>query len=530
MPPARDPYLQGNERGRDGDVDRDGSPRQRGRRILADPEALSPRLRRRRALTLVGLTYLMPGSAQVVAGNKPLGRFGLRVWFAGVAVVVTAVVLGLVKRNWLLGFATRTWVLWGLAALCVLLAVVWLVAFVDTARLARLKSLPVRTRRGVLLLTVLGMALTAGPLGWAANSLYAGGSVLRSVFGAGVSQPPSHGRYNILLLGGDSGADRLGTRPDTIMLASIDADTGSTVTFGFARDTENINFRPGSTMARLMPQGWNCGDECLLNGLYMWATEHKDQFPPDTRDPGALATKEAVEALSGLDIQYTALVDLAGFQTMIDAVGGIDLITHTRVPVGGGSSPIHYYIEPGRLHLNGENALWYARSREGSTNYERMARQKCVLHAVTKQVDPQTVILKFRELAAAGQDTIHTDVPQSDLGGLAELVVKSRSQPMRSVNFTPPLINPWDYDPAVIRDTVARTIATPAGAPSAPTTGRAPTPQPGANRSTTSAAADPSDGDDGGQGRAGGGAQDSSRGEPSAPATPADESAICQVP
>ena len=110
------------------------------------------------------------------------------------------------------------------------------------------------------------------------------------------------GRYNILLLGADSGRDRVGTRPDSIQLASIDADTGSAVTFGFSRDTENINFRPGSTMARLMPAGWNCGDECLLNGLYTWAQDNAAKFPAGTQSPGVLATREAVEALSGLDI------------------------------------------------------------------------------------------------------------------------------------------------------------------------------------------------------------------------------------
>lgn len=296
VPPARDPQGPASPGGgarspypdrAQGRGDRpEPSPRQRRRRILADPDALSPRLRRRRAYALIGLTYLMPGSAQVVAGNKPLGRFGLRVWFAGVAVLLTAVVLALVKRNWLLGFATRTWVLWGLAALCAVLAVVWVVAFIDTARLGRLRTLPSATRRGVLLLTVLGMVVTAVPLGWAASSLITGGRVLGTVFSGGVSRPPSDGRYNILLLGGDSGTGRLGTRPDTIMLASVDASTGSTVTFGFARDTENIDFRRGSTMARLMPEGWNCGDECLLNGLYMWATEHKELFPRTPSTPG----------------------------------------------------------------------------------------------------------------------------------------------------------------------------------------------------------------------------------------------------
>ena len=41
--------------------------------------------------------------------------------------------------------------------------------------------------------------------------------------------------------------------------------------------------------------------------------------------PASLATREAVEALSGLDIQYYVLVDLKGFRSLVDAVGGLDI-------------------------------------------------------------------------------------------------------------------------------------------------------------------------------------------------------------
>ena len=89
-----------------------------------------------------------------------------------------------------------------------------------------------------------------------------------------------------------------------------------------------------------MPEGWNCGDECLLNGLYTWAQDHADQFPAGTADPGVLATTEAVEALSGLDVQYYVLVDLQGFKGLIDAVGRARHHRAARTPIGGGTSRI----------------------------------------------------------------------------------------------------------------------------------------------------------------------------------------------
>ncbi|MEP7159905.1 MAG: LCP family protein [Dermatophilaceae bacterium] len=511
----------------DGDLFDVRRPARARRGMLADPDSLTPRLRRRRAFTLVGMTWLVPGLAQLVAGRRRLGRWGVRIWGATILVVVLGAMLWLWRRAWLFTITAHSWVLMALAFLCAVLAATWVVMFIDAARLGRLRGLPNSTRRGVAALTVVGMLATAGPLTWASSALYAGSSVLNRIFSSGVSKPPSGGRYNILLLGGDSGADRIGTRPDTVILASIDAANGETVTFGFARDTENINFRPGSTMARLMPDGWNCGDECLLNGLYTWATDNKDRFPHDVQDPGALATVEAVEALSGLDIQYYALIDLQGFQTMVDAVGGLDVIVKKPTPVGGGSSPVYEYIQPGEQHLNGFYALWYARSREGATNYERMARQKCVLGAAMKQLDPQTVLVKFRDLAVAGEQVLHTDIPQADLGALADLALKSRGKPMTSVNFVPPLIDPWNYDPADIRDRVAQAI-------DSSTSSRANTP------AVTPKSQTPSAGDSGQAGtaaptgssaeRAGGGTQDTSRGEESSESLTGDGSDICVVP
>jgi LCP family protein required for cell wall assembly len=243
-------------------------------------------------------------------------------------------------------------------------------------------------------------------------------------------------------------------------------------------------------MARLMPQGWNCGDQCLLNGLYTWAQDHASQFPAGTRNPGVLATREAVEALSGLPIQYYVMVDLKGFRKMVDAVGGLDVNVKYRTPIGGGTSPIVGWIEPGEQHLDGYHALWYARSRQGSTNYERMARQRCVITAMANQLDPQTVLLRFQDIAAASSGLIETDLPQSELGRFADLALKTRSQKISGVNFVPPLIKPWDYDPGVITRTVESTIAK-SEKSSAKTSKSTVAKTPATSKSTTAKAAKP---------------------------------------
>lgn len=431
-----------------------------GRQRPLPPEAethVSVSRTRRRVVTLLALSVVLPGSAQLIAGNRTIGKIVLRTWIAILGVIGLLGITAFLSMSTAVRIASSGWFLaiaqWALYTW----AVVWALVLIDAWRLGRPDALPARTRRRIAIATVLLMIVPA-TVAYAGTSVSAGRSALAEVFASGPATPPVNGRYNILLLGGDSGAGRVGTRPDSLQLVSINAKTGRAATFGFTRDTSNIHFRPDSVMAGLMPEGWSCGDECLLNGLYTWAWDHKDQFPDDIEDPGILATREAVEALSGLDIQYYALVNLAGFRNVVDALGGLDITVMRRTPIGGGTSPIKGYIEPGKQRLDGYHALWYARSREGSSNYERMARQRCVMSAMVDQVDPRTLAMKFPDIAAASKGVLRTDIPQSELGKFAELAMKTRSQKVTGVNFVPPLIKPWDYDVTEIHRIVEETI------------------------------------------------------------------------
>jgi polyisoprenyl-teichoic acid--peptidoglycan teichoic acid transferase len=413
---------------------------------------------RRRAVTLLGLTVVLPGTAQVAVGNRPLGRFALRAWLAVLGVALLVGLLALVSRTAALTLLTHRWTLAVLQVVLLALAVLWAVLLVDAWRLGRPDRLPRRDRRVLLVCLLVLLLLLPGGAAYAGMNVGAARAALTSVFGAGEAAGAVDGRYNILLLGGDSGAGRTGLRPDSLQLASVDAQTGRTVLFGFSRETENIRFRPGSVMAGLMPQGWTCGDECLLNGLYTWGRDHADEFPAGTTDPGLVATTEAVEALSGLDIQYHVLVDLKGFRSLVDAVGGLDITVQRRTPIGSQSN-IKGWIPAGKQHLDGHDALWYARSRANSTNYERMARQRCVVTAMIRQLDPQTIVLNFGDIAKATKGVFRTDIPQGALATLGELAVKTKQQKITSVNFVPPLIKPWNYDPAAVHRAVDKAIA-----------------------------------------------------------------------
>lgn len=427
-------------------------------RPLRRPQDLSPALRARRAWLLLVMTVLVPGSAQVVAGSRRLGRVGLRVWLGVLVALLLLGLLALVDRTLVLSLFTRSWVLLLLGALLVAGAALWGLLVLDAWRLARPRLLAARVNRWLAGATVVSLLLTSGALAYAARQVGAGRDLLAGVFGGNTSSAAVDGRFNVLLMGGDAGADRIGVRPDSLTLASIDEETGRTVLFSFPRNLENIPFPAGSPMDRALPGGYDCGDECLLNGVYTYATEHKGIYPPSVRDPGAQATKDAVSAITGLTVNYYVLIDLKGFAALVDAMGGVEVDVQRRVPIGGGTSRVSGYVEPGRQRLDGYHALWLARSRHGSSDYERMARQRCVMTAMLGQMDPKTLLLRFQDIAGASQRVVSTDIAEADLARFVDLGLKAKSQPVTSVQFVPPLIRPARPDFDVVRSTVRTAI------------------------------------------------------------------------
>ena len=153
------------------------------------------------------------------------------------------------------------------------------------------------------------------------------------------------------------------------------------------------------------------------------------------------------------------MVDMGGFEALIDAMGGIRLDIAKPIPIGGVSTKIKGYIEPGKnVHLDGYHALWFARSRAESSDYERMVRQKCVMSAMAQQLDPMTVATKFGELSEAGKDLLRTDLGRGEAYELAELALKAKGLKVSSVNFAPPLIVSAHPDFALVRETVKTKI------------------------------------------------------------------------
>jgi anionic cell wall polymer biosynthesis LytR-Cps2A-Psr (LCP) family protein len=429
----------------------------------------SEHVRFRRALALLGMTLVLPGSAQVMCGSKTVGRAAWRV--VGLCVAVCVVGFAIIGRNGVIKLGLNTTALTAGEVAVTVLGLCWLALFVDAWRLG---CPPTLRRPHQVVSAALSLALMAGvsvPLGYGTYLIHLQRNVVTQLFVPGGVGPLYNGRLNILLLGGDGGLDRTGIRTDSISLASVDVATGKTVLFALPRNMQYMQFPPGTTMAKQFPNGF----PNFAFGIYTWATQNKNLFP-GVADPGALAMEQGVAQTLGIPVQYYALVNLAGFQSVVDALGGITLRVNERLPIGGGhqtgvcdlpgggcregaANPILGWIEPGLQHLDGYHALWYARSRATTTDYDRMARQRCVFGAILHEANPATVLKNYSGLAHSAKKVLTTDLTTGALATLVDVAGKTKNTEVTSVQFTNEVINPANPDINVIRSKVQQAIA-----------------------------------------------------------------------
>jgi LCP family protein required for cell wall assembly len=415
------------------------------------------RVRFRRALALMVMTLLVPGSAQLAAGNRRVGRVALRIWLVAIAVGAVVLLVSLVHRQFLFDLAFDTRLLGLLRLVLIAGAIGWAFLLVDAWRIGQPLSLSMRHRRAAIGVNGAFCLFVASAMLFGSHVVGVQRDLVQTMFGSGEASDASQGRYNVLLLGGDSGVDRWGMRPDSITVASVDAETGKTVLVSLPRNLENFPFAEGSVMDEQFPDGYACDeDHCMINSVSTWAEDNTELFGK-SKHPGVDATIMAVEGVTGLDIHYFAMVNLKGFRSLVDAVGGVTINVREAIPVGIGSDV--NYVQPGRRKLTGFEVQWFSRARQGSDDYSRMARQKCVMTAMLDQISPQTMFTKFSGIAKAGSDMVATSIPAGEAGEFVDLALKARSQKVATVSIAPPLVPDTAHpDIAVIQQAIADAI------------------------------------------------------------------------
>ena len=166
--------------------------------------------------------------------------------------------------------------------------------------------------------------------------------------------------------------------------------------------------------------------------------------------PGIEATKDAVSGITGLTVQFYVLINMEGFEELINALGGVDIKVTEQIPIGGDAdgNGVEGWLEPGQQHLDGYHALWYARSRYGSAagDYSRMERQRELQAAILQQMTPSNVIARFQDIAASGSALAQTDIPQSMVGRFIDLAAKAKEYEPVRLELSPPEVVTEDPD------------------------------------------------------------------------------------
>ena len=168
---------------------------------------------------------------------------------------------------------------------------------------------------------------------------------------------------------------------------------------------------------------------------------------------------EAVQATTGLKVNYYALVNMHGFSKLVDAVGGVTVNVKERTAIGGIGSPIRGYIEAGKRKLSGDQTLWYSRSRVQNDDWSRMGRQKCVMSDMLHQLSPKKVLLNFSKVASSGKSLLTTNIPRQDIDVFMDLALKAKTKKISTVSLVPPVIFTGNPDFAKVRRIVDSGIA-----------------------------------------------------------------------
>jgi polyisoprenyl-teichoic acid--peptidoglycan teichoic acid transferase len=477
-------------------------------RVADDRSAAdAPRRSFGRALAATAAATVAPGTGHLLLRRTRTGAVILGTFLLVIAALAILVLTS--DRAQLLGTALSSNVLVMATIGCIAAALAWMAVIVRTYLLARPRKLDVtRQVLGVGVVTALCLVVAA-PLGFGANLANSQRALLNDLFAGGggtaAAEAIAKPKLNILLVGSDAGPDRKGARTDTMMVANIDTKTGRTILFALPRNIQYAQFPPESPMGEEFPDGFHdpsnpTSGDYLLNAVYAYGQHHPQLAPAGpTADPGLNLLHQTVSYMLGLQLDYYVEVNMAGFASIIDALGGLTVdVGPERIPIGGISPSGRLvrpdgYIEPGIQQLSGEQALAFARSRTGTTDYARMGRQRCLLQNILKQKSPTDLLANFQGVASATTNSVSTNIPQAVLPALAALAGEGGVS-LESVSFDPNLPDPseddgkfktgdpnFPYMRQVVQDAINRPPPPPAPPASAAPAGAAPTTRPGAD-------------------------------------------------
>lgn len=232
--------------------------------------------------------------------------------------------------------------------------------------------------------------------------------------GAVVLPPPSvhpavdrGERITILLLGIDFEAGRHHHLTDTMLVATLDPETGRAAMVSVPRDLYGVPLGDGRTY------------NAKLNSLMAQADADPETYPLG----GAGSLKAAIGTMLDTRIHYVAAIDIAGFRSLVDAIGGVDVVVTRSLYDPTNTDPATnaaLSFQPGLHHMGGGTALAYVRSRMGAgeSDFTRAERQQAVLGAIAEKLTAGNPLVTLPALLDAIGDSVQTDIPAERFASL----------------------------------------------------------------------------------------------------------------
>jgi LCP family protein required for cell wall assembly len=168
---------------------------------------------------------------------------------------------------------------------------------------------------------------------------------------------------------------------------------------------------------------------------------------------GPALMKDTILYNLGIEIDYYILVDFDGFINLIDTVGGLDVpvpcdYTDWRIknpdkdPEDEDNWRL-FTVKAGVVHMDGDLALWYARARKKSSDFDRNRRQQEVIRALYSQALNLGWISKVPDLYEELSRSVTTDFTLSDALVLAPQIYDLRSAEVRSFYIDSSVVSGW---------------------------------------------------------------------------------------
>lgn len=141
---------------------------------------------------------------------------------------------------------------------------------------------------------------------------------------------------------------------------------------------------------------------------------------------GIECSMKALGDLYGVDVDYYAQINFTGFETLIDAIGGITVTSDVSFSTVDGR-----YFEAGTLQLNGEEALAFARERKnlpGGDNARGQNQMKVIKAAISKMTSGTTILSRYSSIMESLEGMFATSMTTSEISALVKMQLADMSQ------------------------------------------------------------------------------------------------------